>query len=305
MYLTNKIYLILLVGLAGCFEKDIPVEPKPRLSKTRFLDAGETKQLVNYYSFKEDTILAQIDPMTWDIGYRNGILFFNGFRSMQAAPFKSEWKDVKDTSGLNFDYLTVGYPDNMWQLNANQNYVLEFGYDQEYKSLGLYKFFFSETDIDIIFRISKIDGKDEREIALSKGDFHYSFLAENYTEVPFEEEYDMALGKYTDFVIFPDEQSNYLVYGALLGNTMARELRVPYEDVGSSSLDTLDFDHRLRTTIGWDWKYYSLSDGAYSLREDMTFVLKTDEEFYYKLRFVDFYNQDGISGHPTLEYTLL
>ncbi|MFT4996157.1 MAG: hypothetical protein ACI9BJ_000655, partial [Flavobacteriales bacterium] len=175
MHLINKLYpILLLILLTGCFEKDIPVEPQPRLSNTVTLDAGTNKQLVNYYSLKQNDILAQIDPMSWDIGYTDEMLFFNGFRSIQAAKFDTEWKDKKDTVGLIFDYLTVGYLENMWQLDADQNYVLEFGYDKNYASLGLYKFSYTLSDGDVIVKFSKIEAVEYTETTFPEDDFHYS-----------------------------------------------------------------------------------------------------------------------------------
>lgn len=306
MHLINKLYPIALVLLlAGCFEKDIPVEPQPRLSNTVTIDAGANKQLVNYYSLEQNDILAQIDPMSWDIGYTDEKLFFNGFRSIQAAKFDAGWKDRTDTVGLSFDYLTVGYVENMWQLEADQSYVLDFGYDENYASLGLYKFAYTLSAGDVSVKFSKIEEVEYVETTFPEDDFHYSLLQKKYSVVPFVKEYDLVLGKYTDLLIFPNVQSDYLVYGVLLGNAEAKQLSTPFADINLSSLDTLEFDNPLKTAIGWDWKFYDLNSGAYSLKENRTFIIKTQDDFYYKLRFVDFYNQEGVSGHPTLEYTLL
>jgi hypothetical protein len=306
MYLRSRKFAILVSALlAGCFEKDIAIEPTSRLNKTVVLDAGESKQMTNYYSLEEDTLLAQINPMTWDIEYSEGVLTINGFRSMQAARSEKVWVDLKDTVGLEFKFLTVDYSKSMWSLQEDQVYVLEMGFDEEYRSLGYYKFWYHLKDNKVLLKFAKLEGSNFTELELVESDFHYSLLNQEFIEVPFAYQYDIAFGKYTDYVIFPDEQTDYLVTGVLLGDAQAVKLNAHFESVYTSTIDTLSFTSMLKTTVGWDWKYYNLSAGAYTMRENQIFIIKAKEDFYYKLRFVDFYNNEGISGHTSFEYTLL
>jgi hypothetical protein len=46
----------------------------------------------------------------------------------------------------------------------------------------------------------------------------FSIATASFTPLPLEEEYDIAFGKYKDFVVFPDEQADYIVYGVVQGN---------------------------------------------------------------------------------------
>ena len=54
--------------------------------------------------------------------------------------------------------------------------------------------------------------------------------------------------------------------------------------------------------IGFDWKYYDFGDNQYYIRPDLFFLLKDEKGFYYKVRMIDFYSQQGVKGTITLEY---
>lgn len=53
--------------------------------------------------------------------------------------------------------------------------------------------------------------------------------------------------------------------------------------------------------IGYDWKFYDLDAGQYTVFSDQNYIIRDQEGFYYKLHFVDFYNNQGEKGFPTME----
>ena len=54
-----------------------------------------------------------------------------------------------------------------------------------------------------------------------------------------------------------------------------------------------------------DWKEYDFDNEHYTVLPDKIYVLKTSIGYYYKLRFIDFYNSTGEKGYPTFEFLRL
>ena len=54
-----------------------------------------------------------------------------------------------------------------------------------------------------------------------------------------------------------------------------------------------------RDVVGYEWKRYELGD--YITKTWYTYLIKTGESDYYKLRFIDF-KKNGVRGYPTFEY---
>lgn len=61
--------------------------------------------------------------------------------------------------------------------------------------------------------------------------------------------------------------------------------------------------------IGYDWKDVvgdvTTGNVSYVVVEGLNYVVRDSEGFYYKLRFISFYNDGGDKGYPTFEYQRL
>lgn len=57
--------------------------------------------------------------------------------------------------------------------------------------------------------------------------------------------------------------------------------------------------------IGYDWKIRDPADNSYTIDDSKSYLLKTTEGLFYKLRFIDFYNNTGSKGYPTFEIQAL
>ena len=54
-----------------------------------------------------------------------------------------------------------------------------------------------------------------------------------------------------------------------------------------------------------DWKKFNLTKNAYEIIPNNTYMIATNAQFLCKLRFVNFLNDQGVSGHPTFEFKVL
>ena len=305
MNLKSKLIIIASLFLASCFSKEEPIEPKLRLNQAVELDAGESRTEISFYSLELDKLMGKAKPEDWDLYVTPTKIQINYFRSIRVAPFSKEWHNQLDTVGLVFNYLTDKNPQRMWEIDLDSTYVLDMGVDSKFEHMGVIKLKVSKSGGDYIIQYGPIESAFELVESVSGSEFYYSIGQKSKIELPTESEYDIAFGKYTEFVVIGDEEADYLVLGAILGSASAVATQLPFEEITATDVDTAMFDIHQKNAIGWDWKSYSLDKGAYEIDQDKSYLVKTDSGFKYKLRVVNFYNNKGVSGHPTFEYKLL
>lgn len=306
MNYSNKILLFFIITIVSCFPKEEKVEPSPRIYQSVSVDAGPTKNDVLFYSLDAGRIVAKASPIEWDLYIDNEVIRINYFRSMSVAKTNKNWEEINDTSGLSFSFLTDQISDTLsqWELSDNQIYVLNMGLDNEYEPLGFMVFQASRTSDGVILKYRDLDGTNEWTNQISEDHFYYHLKNEQRLNLPNDKEYDIALGKYTDYITVDDISQDYTIYGAIVGNASAYLLDDDFETIDANDFDVNQLSNR-KDIIGWDWKRFNLEKNAYEILPKMTYMISTNSDYLCKLRFVDYLNDQGISGHPTFEYEIL
>lgn len=306
MNYSNKILLFFVITIVSCFPKEEKVEPSPRIYQSVSVDAGPTKNDVLFYSLDAGRIVAKASPMEWDLYIDNEVIRINYFRSMSVAKTSKNWEEINDTSGLSFSFLTDQISDTLsqWELSENQIYVLNMGLDNEYEPLGFMVFQASRTSDGVILKYRDLDGTNEWTNQISEDYFYYHLKNGQRLNLPNDKEYDIALGKYTDYITVDDISQDYTIYGAIVGNASAYLLDDDFETIDANDFDVNQLSNR-KDIIGWDWKRFNLEKNAYEILPKMTYMISTNSDYLCKLRFVDYLNDQGISGHPTFEYEIL
>lgn len=306
MNYSNKILLFFVITIVSCFPKEEKVEPSPRIYQSVSVDAGPTKNDVLFYSLDAGRIVAKASPIEWDLYIDNEVIRINYFRSMSVAKTNKNWEEINDTSGLSFSFLTDQISDTLsqWELSENQIYVLNMGLDNEYEPLGFMVFQASRTSDGVILKYRDLDGTNEWTNQISEDHFYYHLKNEQRLNLPNDKEYDIALGKYTDYITVDDISQDYTIYGAIVGNASAYLLDDDFETIDANDFDVNQLSNR-KDIIGWDWKRFNLEKNAYEILPKMTYMISTNSDYLCKLRFVDYLNDQGISGHPTFEYEIL
>jgi hypothetical protein len=56
--------------------------------------------------------------------------------------------------------------------------------------------------------------------------------------------------------------------------------------------------------IGYDWKIWNMSANKYTMANKI-YIIKDVRDNYFKLKFVDFYDDNGKKGYPKMAWELL
>ena len=304
-YLQKINYLSILL-LAACFPKEDAVELTPRINKSVMLDAGEYKNTVAFYSLDKAEVVAEASAMDWDFYIDEELIRLNYFRSMQVAKFDQSWDKLEDTVGLDFRNLTYDSYESMsqWELAEDQIYVVDYGLDNEFNPIGLTSVRFERTATGIKIWQNAIGSDYETFEEVNEASFYYNIREKSTLDLPKETEYDVAFGKYTDLVTIDNITQDYLIYGAIQGKALAYYENEPFDSVKTEQFNAIRLMNN-KDVLGWDWKNYNRPKDAYEIVDNRTYLIMSNAGFKYKLRFVNFYNTAGQSGHPTFEWELL
>ena len=306
MNYLKKTSLLSLLFLAACFPKEDAVEPTPRINKSVMLDAGEYKNTVAFYSLDKAEVVAEASPMDWDFYIDGDVIRLNYFRSMQVAKFGQSWDKLEDTVGLDFRNLTYDSYESMsqWELAEDQIYVVDYGLDNEFNPIGLTSVRFERTTTGIKIWQNAIGSDYETFEEVNEASFYYNIREKSTLDLPQETEYDVAFGKYTDLVTIDNITQDYLIYGAIQGKALAYYENEPFDSVKTEQFNAIRLMNN-KDVLAWDWKNYNRPKDAYEIVDNRTYLIMSNAAFRYKLRFVNFYNTAGQSGHPTFEWELL
>ncbi len=323
--MKTRITIILFATsfLTACIKDEIPVTPYDRgdvVEKQLAMESDYRNQL--FFSLEAQEIISANLKSSWDLafscatdGYQVQI---NGANA--AKVYETNKTNFQDFSGLDFDNLDWEWDRPHGDLDstaigdyrANGNvFIMDRGYDEEGNELGrvqfrliqeskdTYKIFWATTNGN--HKMEKVISKDA-----SKNNVCFSFDQSDVVKVePNKEQWDLLFSQYTH--IFFNPFTAYTVTGVLINpnkTEVAIDTSIAFVDLSMDNLGELKFT-RDANAIGYNWKYYSLSAGQFTVYDKVNYIIKTNKGFYYKLHFVDFYNAQGEKGFPKFEFQKL
>lgn len=96
----------------------------------------------------------------------------------------------------------------------------------------------------------------------------------------------------------------YTVTGIYINdkNTVAAaDSTLNFNDIDYNRCASFNFNSN-RDAMGFDWKVYNFTSGRYVSRSYVNYIIRTTNPAkYYKLRFIDFYDDNGLKGTPRFE----
>ena len=220
-----------------------------------------------------------------------------------------------DTSDGNPDSTAIGTwyePDGDSVRSLHYVYLIDLGSDDQGEAIGFKKVSFDLAGNDILLRMANPDSSMDTiiPVRLDPQAFstYYSFQNGVRDNVPEPGTWSLLFSRYTTMLVTDEgDDYPYLVVGALLNpNYVQAALDTIHDfmDIGIGDIAELKFTARA-DIIGYEWKEYDFDAGVYTIVPGLSYVIRDRDGFYYKLRFVDFYSDEGIKGYPTFEYVRL
>lgn len=325
--------LVLLLFVVSC-EKDEKPYTITSLRSTVQIPMGSNYADDFYYVLSDTTIVSQSARDNWDLAFKSTPdgyeIFLNSAKLMFAyntgstdfdetytyQTYKRRWDDPTGNGtavGVWGSIVTTGVS------SAKQVYLVDRGSDANDYWLGYKKVVFDDM-VNGLYKVTfaNLDGSDQHTIELQKADdqnFVYMSFDNEGEEVfpaPAKDTWDVRFVMYTNIFttdpgggipFSPGDTIPYLVNGVLLnpnGVTAAQTSDIAFNDLEYADLGNLQFSSDVNV-IGWDWKNFTLSNEGYAVDTSKVFVVKDLNDSYFKLRFIDFYSDQGEKGYPTFE----
>ena len=322
----NKILTIFLimVFLTSCFKEDEPIKPRSHE------DFTVSESIYTHQSFFDLATrqIVSVNPVdAWDLGfessadgwhiiinsgkylgiYSSGTTDFNGFTSV---PSSGNWKFDKSDGDL--DSTAVG----KWlspESNIPTNELFVVGVNDGVKYLPLKKIVFTSLSAGVYsFKYANLDGSNQVTFSITKDPtknfvyFSFSDEGKEVTVEPSKNNWDFVFTQYST-MLYTDQgvPTPYFVRGVLSnrnGVETALDTLIGFINITSSDLSDLQFSTK-SDAIGHDWKSVNIDGNAatYAIRQKNTYVIKSTDGLYYKLRFTGFFNDQGSPGYPRFE----
>ncbi len=336
--MKHAIYIMLmLVILTSCFKEDERVHAHdPGDVEVAQIDMTKDYKYQAYFDFESGSVVAQNLRTDWDLGFETSdtgwhVILNTGNFMWAGNTGVTEFSNSIDTTGLHWKFdKSNGNPDSTAIGNwfdiidgdtsySNHVYAINLGYTPSGNLRGVKKIVFRQVN-NKQYEIAwgEVDALEPDIYTISK-DSSRNFVFFSFDEgeqknlEPDKRDWDLWFTQYTT-ILFTNEGDPYpyLVTGTLINQY--QETRVAEDSI--LSFELLDYQTALEMeysdkmdAIGYDWKDVvgDVQSGnvSYIVRENLHYIIHTQEDLYYKLRFVDFYNDLGDKGYPRFEFQRL
>ncbi len=330
-----KFVAILLITslLHSCFEEEQPMSLPETQGDIKLGIAHLTENYTYqvFYNFEDNIEEANPELHSWDLAFSclegTPHIRINTGISMKAANTgKKAFNETIDVSNLemNFDnsnnsletlaLKNAFYLENHQFVANDTIFVIDLGKNQNNEVRGYKKVKFLKYENDeYIFQYDDLENSTQpvnctipKDVNLN---YQYFSFENGLVKVePQKERWDIQFTSYLTMLPVEDGgEIEYLVRGVLLNPFNTKIVKVQdkdFYDININDTSNYNFVSTL-DLIGHDWKEYSIEESAYTIVPNLNFIIKTSADYYYKIRFVDFYNDENQKGFPKFEFARL
>jgi hypothetical protein len=308
------------------------ITPHPRGDvKTDTIRMTENYLYQVYYDLESGKVVSSNEKSTADLGFEckpdgwHVILNTSDFMKVAdmgqvlfGAPYDTTGLKMRfdksngdpDSTAIGTWFTTIGAD----TVSNEHVYAVNRGLDVSGNPLGLYQVIFDSLKKGTYyFRYAKLQGGTVSHGSVTKDpSVNYLFFSFQSGTVkhlePSKSSYDLLFTQYTT-MLFTDQgiAYPYLVTGVLLNRDHVEAVSDTTHAFSAITFDlvsSLIFSNNL-DAIGYNWKYYSFTTGAYTIRPNLVYIIHGIKGYYYKLRFIGFYDKAGRKGYPVIEYQRL
>lgn len=324
-----------LAVLSSCEKKETPVD-RPPVTETVEIPMGSDYEKQYYFDLESNEVVKVASRFDWDLAFESSAegyrVFINSYKFMFAYntgstnfdsiytynQFLRRWDEP--TGELNktaFGEWGMAEGSGGTYLGKGNVYIVDRGVGFDLTPVGYKKVLVNSLEngnYDIAF--ADLNSTVRNTFTIPKADgYHKAYMSfdnggQIVTVAPRNDEWDLLFTRYTHVFYEPlpgfppTDTLPYQVVGVFSNHQSGVEVAtIPSAVFDSFSLAdaaSLTFS-RFQNAIGFDWKNFTLNDENYVVDANRLYIIKTVEGNYYKLRFVEFYNNAGIKGYPTFE----
>lgn len=327
------ISLLLMTLVTSCFKEDEMVTPhQPGDLSEQTIAMGQYYTSQEYFDLGTNSVVGSNSKDIFDL--RFSCADSNIFVRLNSAKFiriantnDTVFFTVLDTTGQDWfydaasgntdsiaikDWYSVNGSDTLFTHNV---YIIDRGIDALGNVQGVRKVRFNAyRNNKYYFEYANLDNSNYYKIEVEKQS-ERNYVAINLksgeTQLnlePIKDEWDFVFTQYTDILTTSNnEDYPYLVTGVLLNpNNVLAAMDTTMDFDQITIADVIDFEFTKRENfIGYQWKLYDFDAGYYTVLTDNNYIIKDVAGYYYKLRFVGFYNNIGEKGYPKFEFQRL
>lgn len=142
--------------------------------------------------------------------------------------------------------------------------------------------------------------------------YNFSTQSEVYNEPVDKNHWDIVFTTYKKWI--PNESNGNLPYPYVLRGVLSNPNGVLVKEVSGSAVKFEDINLAFAKSqtmstaldeIGYDWKVWSMTANKYTVDQNKIYIIIDTKGDYYKLKFVDFYDDLGRKGYPKMAWELL
>jgi hypothetical protein len=316
----TPLLVLITMCICACEKQELAVEKYNRgdvVTEQIALNNNYKHQV--WYSLSTAKAVSTNLKTDWDIALETSStgrhIKLNSSKNMRAYKTNhTQLANVTDTTGLYKGTADVpsGNLDSTSLDNELINvYILNAGYNENGKQQGYFKLKIIDiTNTHYTIEYANLLDNTTKHATINKnGAYNYnyfSFITNAQVSIaPPKTDYDLCFTQYTD--VFHNPFQYYLVTGVLLNKYSTTVAKIFNKEFSSITLaDTINTTfYNNEDAIGYEWKSFSLTTNVYTVDVKKCYLIKDSKGFYYKLHFIDFYNQQGQKGYPKFEFKKL
>ncbi len=323
------------VLLSGCFEEDERVEPHVPGDEISYEFQSSMYTHQSHFNFSTNSVQAENENGIWVIKFGaqekdwhirinssdTWVVYPSGTSDENSIPEKPPTED------LVFDHSS-GDPDSSafagWVSFSGEDTI----YSEDIYLIGKYdgitfraRFaaqFLYIDGLEYLFRLKDWPTGEWKEHSILKSDLYnyIYFNTEDSNTVPGIEpeknSWDLLFTLYGS-ILFTNDGAPipYYVRGVLLNRYMTRvaiDSTSNFHDINFDNIDDYQFSTQ-QDIIGYEWKAVKVDfvsgTAVYTIRPGITYIIMDTEGFFYKMRFISYYNSQGEKGFPVIEHARL
>jgi hypothetical protein len=335
--------LSITATLTSCFRKDEALTlAKPGEVKVSTVGQGSDYSNQIFFDLNDGEILKN-NYAEWDLAFENSAsgyrIWINGGKGVYAgSKNESNFNLVSDTLGVKWNWDSpTGNPDST--AIGNWTYYIPTAAQKPSTTERIDETDRSNSPVYIIDRGTMYNGVQRfwkvkflwvnsdayklkygllnntlvDSIIINKNNqYNYAYFTFNnggqqLTVEPVKTTWDILFTRYRYVFYNTTPYTPYLVSGVLLNPTgiyAGVDSTMNFEDIDYQKAKTVKLTNE-RDIIGYNWKTYSFTSSSFIIVPNRNYIIRDEKGYYWKLRFIDFYNQSGEKGYPKFEYQRL